>query len=63
MFNKITIFICKLINVYVLKYKFIMDNKEKYNNSFIEALSIDKKKLTKNLEYNSSERPLITNFS
>ena len=30
-----------------------MDNKEKYNNSFIEALSIDKKKLTKNLEYNS----------
>ena len=32
-----------------------MDNKEKYDNSFIEALSIDKKKLTKNLEYNSIE--------
>ncbi len=30
-----------------------MTNKEKYDNSFVEALSVDKKKLSKSLEYNS----------
>ena len=30
-----------------------MTNKDKYDNSFTTALSIDKKKLNKNLEYNS----------
>ena len=30
-----------------------MSNKEKYDNSFVEAFLIDKKKLDKSLEYNS----------
>tara|TARA_B100000686_G_C16713887_1_gene930824 strand:- start:384 stop:623 length:240 start_codon:yes stop_codon:yes gene_type:complete len=30
-----------------------MTNKDKYDNSFTTALSIDKKKLNKSLEYNS----------
>ena len=30
-----------------------MDNKEKYDSSFTAALSIDNKKLDKNLKYNS----------
>ena len=30
-----------------------MDNKDKYNNAFIEAFSIDEKILKKNLEYNT----------
>ena len=30
-----------------------MDNKDKYNNAFIESFSIDEKILKKNLEYNT----------
>jgi len=30
-----------------------MDNKDKYNNAFIETFSIDEKILKKNLEYNT----------
>jgi len=30
-----------------------MDNKDKYNNAFIETFSIDEKILKKNLEYNA----------